>query len=366
TEAGPRELVRRNGACRRTRCAADWPLPFTGALELLDSADDQIPFDPTQAIDEQLAVEMIHLVLERSCEEAGRVVLFLSSLSSQPLDDGTSGAYHRCVESRDAQTALFFQLHSVAFDELRIDEHQQSRRVAPGRHVDDEDARGNTDLRRGQADAGGRVHRVDHVIDGALNLECDRVDRCRWLVEETVAVLEDGSDHAGSGVDTNRRASAFNVVPNHFLAKRAVVRAQKARWFSVSSWMESPPNLSNKASASTRAIIASPTTAAAGTAHTSLRSMVAGLSAIVVRSTERRGFISVAMGFMSPDPPGSPPWVTPASKPPALFVGRITPTTVWRPFEGRISSCSLEPGREAATGPRPMPTPLIPGMKQRV
>src|SRR4029453_5074530 len=201
TEAGPRELVRRNGACRRTRCAADRPLPFTGALELLDSADDQIPFDPTQAIDEQLAVEMIHLVLERSCEESGRVVLMFPSVSSQPLDDGTSGAHHRCVESRDTQTALFFQLHPIAFDELRIDEHQQSRRGAPSRNVDAEEARATTDLRCGQAAAGGRVHSVDNVIDDALNLECDRVDRCRWLVEETVAVLEDGSDHAGSGVD---------------------------------------------------------------------------------------------------------------------------------------------------------------------
>ena len=44
--------------------------------------------------------------------------------------------------------------------------------------------------------------------------------------------------------------------------------------------------------------MASPTTAAAGTAQTSLRSMAAGLSAIVVRSTDRSGFMSVAIGFM--------------------------------------------------------------------
>ena len=44
--------------------------------------------------------------------------------------------------------------------------------------------------------------------------------------------------------------------------------------------------------------MASPTTAAAGTAQTSLRSIAAGLSAIVVRSTDRSGFISVAIGFM--------------------------------------------------------------------
>jgi hypothetical protein len=44
--------------------------------------------------------------------------------------------------------------------------------------------------------------------------------------------------------------------------------------------------------------MASATTAAAGTAQTSLRSILAGLSVIVLRSTERYGFMSVAMGFM--------------------------------------------------------------------
>ena len=52
------------------------------------------------------------------------------------------------------------------------------------------------------------------------------------------------------------------------------------------------------ASASTNATIASATTAAAGTAQTSLRSTAAGLSVIVARSTDRSGFISVAIGFM--------------------------------------------------------------------
>ena len=60
----------------------------------------------------------------------------------------------------------------------------------------------------------------------------------------------------------------------------------------------SPPNFSMTASATTSATIASATTAAAGTAHTSLRSTVAGLSVIVARSTDRSGFISVAIGFM--------------------------------------------------------------------
>jgi hypothetical protein len=56
-------------------------------------------------------------------------------------------------------------------------------------------------------------------------------------------------------------------------------------------------------------------------AQTSLRSIAAGASCSVFRSTDRSGFISVAMGFMNPLTRRSWPFVTPPSSPPALFEG---------------------------------------------
>src|SRR4029079_17720854 len=97
--------------------------------------------------------------------------------------------------------------------------------------------------------------------------------------QRTVAVFADRADHQRG---TNRSA----------------VRPGKACQLADSAAMKSPPNFSSSASASTIATIASPTTAAAGTAQTSLRSTVAGLSVMVVKSTERSGFISVEIGFM--------------------------------------------------------------------
>ena len=105
-------------------------------------------------------------------------------------------------------------------------------------------------------------------------------------------------------------------------ASASRVRRRRAR---RSSAIESPPNFSSSASARTSATIASPTTAAAGTAQTSLRSIAAGDSVMVVRSTERSGFISVEIGFMQAVTRMSSPLVTPPSRPPALFVGRATP-----------------------------------------
>ena len=98
-------------------------------------------------------------------------------------------------------------------------------------------------------------------------------------------------------------------------------------------------------------------------AQTSLRSITAGAAAMPARSTERKGFMSVAMGFMKPETRRSSPLVTPPSRPPALFVGRATPIGGFvRLGAGTISSCICEPGTDAAFGPMPMPTPLIAGI----
>src|SRR4029077_172199 len=87
----------------------------------------------------------------------------------------------------------------------------------------------------------------------------------------------------------------------------------------------SPPNFSRKASTRTIAIMASPTTPAAGTAQTSLRSTTASTDSRVSRSTERRGFRRVEIGFMAARTTTGWPLVTPPSSPPALFDPRWKP-----------------------------------------
>ena len=59
----------RTPACRNTRFAAAGRLPSSRALQLLDLSNDQVPLDAAQAIDEQRAVEVIHLVLERARQQ---------------------------------------------------------------------------------------------------------------------------------------------------------------------------------------------------------------------------------------------------------------------------------------------------------
>src|SRR5215210_1654703 len=57
----------RTAACRSTRSADS---PFPGALQFLNPADDQIAFDTAEPVDEEHSVEVIHLMLERACEQS--------------------------------------------------------------------------------------------------------------------------------------------------------------------------------------------------------------------------------------------------------------------------------------------------------
>jgi hypothetical protein len=58
----PKKAIRRSDASMS---------PLAGAPQLLDAAHDQLAVEAAQPIDEERAVEVIHLVLERAREQAG-------------------------------------------------------------------------------------------------------------------------------------------------------------------------------------------------------------------------------------------------------------------------------------------------------
>ncbi len=117
--------------------------------------------------------------------------------------------------------------------------------------------------------------------------------------------------------------------------------------------MVSPPNVASRASATTSAIIASPTTAARGRIATSLRSMCARPAWPVARSTESSGLRSVATGLTAARTTMASPLLMPPSTPPARFVRR--------PHEARAGSTSswtALPRRARTPKPSPISTPL--------
>ena len=165
----------------------------------------------------------------------------------------------------------------------------------PDRDVDDEDAQRHADLRRRQPDARRGIHRRDHVVDELLDLRRDLADRAAGRCSTSLAVLDDGPEHRGVASAIGRS------VPGREPREERTGPARRRRWRRPRA--RCPPGCRRRTSRgtrrpATRLTIASPTTAAAVTAQTSLRSIAAGDSVERVRSTERSGFISVAIGFM--------------------------------------------------------------------
>src|SRR2546421_15969 len=127
----------------------------------------------------------------------------------------------------------------------------------------------------------------------------------------------------------------------------------KASRFRIVSATESPPNFSSAASASTEAAMASPTTAPAGTAHTSVRCVIASAASPVSTSTVRSGRGSVDSGFMATRTRTTSPLLMPPSMPPARSVTRRKPSS-----PRTISSWASDPRRPALAKPSPTPTPF--------
>src|SRR4051794_1811159 len=117
---------------------------------------------------------------------------------------------------------------------------------------------------------------------------------------------------------------------------------------------ESPPNFSSVASASTSATIASATTPAAGTAHTSERWLIAFAGSPVATSTVSSALGTVEIGFIAARTRSTSPVVMPPSVPPDRDVRRRR-----RPSRCSISSWASLPRRRAVSKPSPTSTPLM-------
>ena len=86
---------------------------------------------------------------------------------------------HFLVITGHRQAAFLGDRHAVLLEDLRVDE--DVRIFLVGRHVRDEQAPVNVDLRRGKADAWRGIHGLEHVVDQRPQLVIDRVDGRRFL-----------------------------------------------------------------------------------------------------------------------------------------------------------------------------------------
>ena len=82
-------LERGHGKLRRAEKHHAHSLPLARARELLDFAHDEVLLQASESIDEERAVEMIHLVLEAPGEEASGLNGLFFAVAVQPLEDSS-------------------------------------------------------------------------------------------------------------------------------------------------------------------------------------------------------------------------------------------------------------------------------------
>ncbi len=185
----PKKTIRRAGA-------GGYHFPARDSLRIF--FDDEVAFDAAHTVEKQFAVEMIHFMLKRACQQ---LPAFDGAYLTRPVhasDHGSHRSRHGGIESGNAEAALFLELHAFLLDEFRVDEDQQIVGLVAEREIDDENPERHADLRGGEADARRGVHRLDHVVDQRLNVFGQLADLCRAIVERRAAEFLDRTNHPPS------------------------------------------------------------------------------------------------------------------------------------------------------------------------
>ncbi len=90
------------------------------------------------------------------------------------------------------EATFFVDVGPVDLEDLRVDEHVELAFLLAGGDVDDTDPLAAPDLVGREADPGGRVHRLDHVLDEPAQVVVDPLDRDGGPEQHGVGVENDG------------------------------------------------------------------------------------------------------------------------------------------------------------------------------
>ncbi len=163
---------------------------------------------------------MVDLVLEH----ASRIPLDLEPnipvVQVQRFNRNGIEAGHLSHPARDAETALKPELAALGLDDLRVDQRQGEPRVilflVSLWDMDHDQATGNADLRRGQADSGRVKHRFVHVLSQLPEAVVHMPDLRRLLSEAWIALQHDIKDGHRFPVSLGRRSRLLRA-PRIFL-----------------------------------------------------------------------------------------------------------------------------------------------------
>ena len=160
--AGEDDLHRRRG--QRRRRGDSRGATSRRALLLLQLGRDALLLEPRQVFDEDLAFEVIDLVLYTYCQQAfgfQRERLAVRHSSARTFTRSARRTLSNTPGTERQPSSV--SASPLGFDDFRV--HEGLELVASFRDIDDDDALVHIDLRRGEADARRGIHRLSHVLD---------------------------------------------------------------------------------------------------------------------------------------------------------------------------------------------------------
>ena len=156
----------------------------------LELGRDALLFKARQILNENFALQMIHLVLDANRKQPVRIDYAGDALVVERahLDPGRASDEIKNARDRKASFLRFF--FAARFENFRIDEHLQL--AARIRDVDHNHPLVNIDLGRSQPDSGRRIHGVRHIPNELPYARVDPGNRGGYGVQPFVRVVQDG------------------------------------------------------------------------------------------------------------------------------------------------------------------------------
>ena len=140
-------------------------LPIAGLGQFLDFATNQAFLDRAQVVDIENAVEMVDFMTETSGQQSLGLDDNLFTMNVLPTDDHLFGSNDSVGEVGYAQAAFFAFLFPFGRHDFGIADRDELTRVLADRQINGSQTYIQTDLRCGQAYAGGTVHGLNHVLN---------------------------------------------------------------------------------------------------------------------------------------------------------------------------------------------------------
>src|SRR6056297_1685443 len=214
--AGLRNRLSGHGRQRRTAM----PLgPRLGlfALQFLHTARDHLALHRPQIIDEQLAVQMVDLMLHAGGPKPVKCLGLLVAVPVDPAHIHRLGALDLGIFLGDRQTPFLIDIHHVRRgDDLGIEHNQRARRLVLALDAIHHDQPvKHPDLRRCQSDARRVIHGFQHVVSQHAQVVRQIAKGRADFLETRVRMDQDRPFHAGGFRSCPPSAQWANDPPRH-------------------------------------------------------------------------------------------------------------------------------------------------------